>query len=244
MPFMRVAVVSDIHGNLSALEAVIADLRAVSPDLVVQGGDLVGSGSRPAEVIDLVRDLQWPGVFGNTDEMLWAPERLTDVLKSPQLHALRKVLLEDVVPATLRAIGHERLAWLRQLPAIWSAGGLSVVHASPSTVWRAPMPDAADEEFETTYGSLGGRAVVYGHIHRPFVRRLATFTIANSGSVSLSYDGDPRASYAVIDDAGITIRRISYDVEEEISRLLADGYPQADWLTKILRTGSYVPPAV
>jgi hypothetical protein len=63
-----------------------------------------------------------------------------------------------------------------------------------------------------------------------------------SGCVSLSYDGDPRASYAEIDDAGITIRRVSYDVEEEVGRLLADGYPQAAWLAKILRTGRYVPP--
>src|SRR5262245_35176784 len=239
---MRIAVVSDIHGNLSALEAVIADLRAVSPDLVVQGGDLVGSGSRPAEVIDLVRDLQWPGVFGNTDEMLWAPERLTDVLKSPQLHALRKVLLEDVVPATLRAIGDERLTWLRQLPAAWSAGGVSVLHASPGNVWRAPMSDAQDEAFEATYGSLGGRAVVYGHIHRPFVRQLERVTIANSGSVSLSYDGDPRASYAVVDDRKVEIRRVPYDIEEEVGRLLRTRYPQADWIAQILRTGRYTSP--
>ena len=57
---MRLAVVSDIHGNLTALEAVIADLRSVGPDLVVQGGDLAYTGSRPAEVVDRIRDLHWP----------------------------------------------------------------------------------------------------------------------------------------------------------------------------------------
>ena len=239
---MRVAVVSDIHGNLSALEAVIEDLRALSPDLVVQGGDLVGSGSRPAEVIDLIRDLRWPGVYGNTDEMLWAPERLTEALKSPQLHALRDVLLKDVVPATRHAIGEERLAWLRTLPETWSTEDLSVLHASPGNVWRSPMPDATDEELESTFEPVRRRAVVFGHIHRPFVRALEAITVANSGSVSLSYDGDPRASYAVVDDGKIGIRRVSYDIEEEVSRLLQVRYPQAEWIAQILRTGSYVAP--
>lgn len=239
---MRIAVISDIHGNLTALEAVIADLASVRPDLVVHGGDLVGSGSRPAEVIDLIRDLNWPGVFGNTDEMLWAPERLTDVLKSPQLHALRDVLLNDIIPATRAAIGDQRLDWLRTLPMMWSDEGVTVVHASPDNVWRSPLADATDDDLERVYGVLGGRAVVYGHIHRPFTRRLRTMTVANSGSVSLSYDGCPDASYAVIDGANVTIRRVSYDVEEEVRRLLEDAYPQADWLAQILRTGSYVPP--
>ena len=221
---------------------MIEDRRSVSPDLVVHGGDLVGSGSRPAEVIDLIRGLKWPGVVGNTDEMLWAPERLTEVLKSPQLRALRDTLLDEIVPATRAAIGDERLAWLRELPLAWSGDGLSVVHASPRDVWRAPLPDAADEELEKTFRPLGGPAVVYGHIHRPFVRRLETFSVANSGSVSLPYDGDPRASYALVDDGKIGIRRVSYDVEEEVGRLMESHYPQANWLAKILRTGSYVPP--
>jgi len=241
---MRIAVVSDIHGNLTALEAVIADLRGVGADLIVHGGDLVGSGSRPAEVIDRIRDLKWPGVAGNTDEMLWAPERLTVVLKSPQLHALRDVLLNEIVPATIAAIGQTRLDWLRALPMKWSSDGVTVVHASPENLWRAPMADASNEELERTYGQLGGRAAVYGHIHRSYVRRLPTMSIANSGSVSLSYDGDPRASYAVIDDGVVVIRRVAYDVEEEVGRLVKEGYPQAEWLARILRTGSYTAPPV
>ena len=64
---MRLAIISDIHGNLTALEAVIADLKTASPDLVVHGGDLVVGGPRPAEVIDRIRELRWAGVVGNTD---------------------------------------------------------------------------------------------------------------------------------------------------------------------------------
>ncbi|PYU57499.1 MAG: YfcE family phosphodiesterase, partial [Acidobacteria bacterium] len=69
---MRVAIVSDIHGNRRALEAVVADLQQIAPDVVVHGGDLAAGGAHPAEIIDQVRSLGWPGVRGNTDEMLWA----------------------------------------------------------------------------------------------------------------------------------------------------------------------------
>ena len=73
---MRVAVVSDIHGNLTAFEAVLADIRQSSPDLVLHGGDLADSGSSPIDIIDRIRTLGWQGVLGNTDEMLVQPDSL------------------------------------------------------------------------------------------------------------------------------------------------------------------------
>ena len=73
---MRIAVVSDIHGNLTAFEAVLADLRQTAPDLVFHGGDLADGGARPSEVVDRVRELGWRGLMGNADEMLTAPETL------------------------------------------------------------------------------------------------------------------------------------------------------------------------
>src|SRR5882757_3752069 len=86
---MRTAIVSDVHGNLRAFEAVLADLRDAAPDLVVQGGDLAYGGTHPAEIIDQVRALGWPGVRGNTDEMLWSPESLREfAAKTPQLGPL------------------------------------------------------------------------------------------------------------------------------------------------------------
>src|SRR5260370_1813932 len=75
---MRVAIVADVHGNRRAFAAVLADLRQVAPDLVVHGGDLAYGGARPAEIVDQVRALGWPGVVGNTDEMLWAPKKLAE----------------------------------------------------------------------------------------------------------------------------------------------------------------------
>jgi diadenosine tetraphosphatase ApaH/serine/threonine PP2A family protein phosphatase len=83
---------------------------------------------------------------------------------------------------------------------------------------------------------------VYGHIHCPYLRRVHSAMVANAGSVSLSYDGDPRASYLVLDDDQAIIRRVSYDMTREARRLADVGYPCADWLATILRTGRYIPP--
>jgi predicted phosphodiesterase len=94
---MRVAVVSDIHGNLTALDAVIADIRRAGADVVVHGGDLVSGGPRPAEVIDRIRDVGWPGVYGNTDEMLWRPDRMSARLEA--------AVVRRRPPCRLRAAG-------------------------------------------------------------------------------------------------------------------------------------------
>jgi predicted phosphodiesterase len=145
---MRIAVVSDIHANLTALEAVIADLRKTGADLIVHGGDLMAGGPRPAEVIDRIRELNWPGVYGNADEMLWIPQRVSEMLRDPQLHRIRDLLLTHTIPATLSAIGDERLSWLRALPRRWSEGGLSVVHAVPDDAWPIAPATASDEELE------------------------------------------------------------------------------------------------
>jgi putative phosphoesterase len=239
---MGIAIVSDIHGNFRAFQAVLADLRQVAPDLIVHGGDLAYGGTHSAEIIDQVRSLGWPGVRGNTDEMLWAPKRLTEfATTAPKLAPLLSIL-QDMIPSTLASIGEERLRWLEGLPSKYSQEGFSLVHASPNDLWRAPMPHASDDELESTYASLRARIVACGHIHRPYIRRLPGMTVANTGSVSQSYDGDRRASYLVIDGESVSIRRVEYDVESEAAELLRSGLPHSDWLSRILLAGQYCPP--
>src|SRR6202140_3241210 len=119
---MRIAIVSDIHGNRTAFEAVLADLRQTSPDLILHGGDLADGGSSPVEIVDRIRDLGWQGVLGNTDEMLVRPESLTQFAsQSPSLQTLWATI-EEMAAVTREALGEERLAWLRSLP-------LSQVHS-------------------------------------------------------------------------------------------------------------------
>jgi predicted phosphodiesterase len=239
---MRVAIVADIHGNRRAFQAVLADVREVAPDLVLHGGDLAAGGAHPAEIIDQVRSHGWPGVCGNTDEMLWAPQRLTEfAAKQPKLAPILAMAQETIAP-TLAGIGEERLRWLEGLPYLYSQDGFSLVHASPDNCWRAPLANASDDELHSTYASLGAPVVVYGHIHCPYVRRIQGMTVANTGSVSQSYDGDTRASYLVMDGESITIRRVEYDVQSEAEELLHSGLPHAGWMSRILLAGRYCPP--
>jgi putative phosphoesterase len=239
---MRVAIVSDIHGNRRAFQAVLADLGQVAPDLVLHGGDLAAGGAHPAEIIDQVRALGWPGVCGNTDEMLWAPESLAEYAAAQPKLAPILALVQETIPPTLASIGEERLRWLEGLPRRHSQGGFSLVHASPDDLWRAPMPNASDDELRNTYASLRAQVVVYGHIHVSYIRRLQGMTIANAGSVSQSYDGDRRASYLVMEGESISIRRVEYDVESEAKELLQSGLPHAGWMSRMLLAGRYCPP--
>ena len=95
------AIVSDIHGNLTAFEAVLADLSRMAPDVILHGGDLADSGSSPAEIVDRIRELGWPGVAGNTDELLFAPETLTQfAAQSPPAYQPMFAVIEEMAAVT------------------------------------------------------------------------------------------------------------------------------------------------
>jgi predicted phosphodiesterase len=235
---MRVAIVSDIHGNLTAFEAVLADLRQTSPDLILHGGDLPHGGASPAEIVDRIRDLGWQGVVGNTDEMLFAPESLTEfAAQSPNLQSLFAAIQEMAI-ATCEMLGEARLDWLRALPRVQIHGPMALVHASPESLWRAPAPEASDAELESIYSPLGQSIAVYAHIHRSYIRSVSNLLVANTGSVSLSYDGDRRAAYLLLDDFQPTIRRVEYDVDRELKALASCRLPHADWMAKTLASAS------
>jgi predicted phosphodiesterase len=234
---MRIAIVSDIHGNRTAFEAVLADLRQTSPDLILHGGDLADSGSSPVEVVDRVRDLGWPGVVGNTDEMLAMPETLEEFASQSKAPPALWSAIREIAAATRDVLGEERLAWLRALPRIQMQGEMALVHASPESRWKAPGPEAGDAELEAVYGPVGRKIAVYGHIHRSFVRRVGGMTVVNTGSVSLSYDGDRRAAYLLLDDLEPTIRRVEYDLGREMRALAKCGLPHSDWVANTLESG-------
>jgi putative phosphoesterase len=240
---MRIAVVSDLHGNLAALQAVAEDLERERVDLTVHGGDLVTTGPRPAEVLDRVRDLGWAGVVGNTDAMLWdASVRAEQQRKAPRLAGWLRQLFEILAPWARERLGQERIDWLRRLPREWRSERLLVVHASPHDLWRAPLPEASDTELRSVFGGQGADLVVYGHIHQPYVRDLAGLRVANSGSVGLPYDGDWRASYLLIEDGRAVVRRVAYDLQGELADIRSAGFPLGDWLAESQRQGRFAKP--
>jgi len=238
---MRIAVLSDIHGNLTAFEAVLQDVRGLAPDVAVIGGDLVGTGSSPAEVVDKIRELGWPTILGNADEMLWNRAKVDAYFSAPALRKWHTVVNQGIEAIT-KALGRDRINWLASVPFEYVDHGIAVVHGTRNDCWRAPGPTASDEDLISAYGSFGTSCVIYGHIHHAYVRKVRNLTVVNSGSVGLPYDGDPRAAYAVVEDGRATIRRVAYDTEREVAALRRMNWPDAEWVAEVLRRGAPLPP--
>jgi predicted phosphodiesterase len=202
---LRIAVLSDIHGNLPALEAVCADLEHQGVDEVWCGGDVAWGGPWASECIARVRDAGWPTVRGNTDVWITGDPQ---TVETPEDRAR----LEDMAAA--HAISPDDARWLVSLPLGHSGpGSLLLVHASPQSPFIGPMPDAPAAEFAPYEGRAA--IVVYGHVHRAFVRRLSDGTVVcNTGSVGFPMDGDS-ACYLVIDRNGaewtLLHRRVAFD---------------------------------
>jgi hypothetical protein len=193
--------------------------------------------------VDRVRDLGWQGVLGNTDEMHSRPESLEEFASQSAAPSSLWAAIREMAAATHGVLGEERIAWLRGLPRVHVYDRIALVHASPESPWRAPGPEASDVELESVYGRLDQPIVIYGHIHRSFIRtvRLSRGTemvVANTGSVSLSYDGDRRAAYLLMDESTPIVRRVEYDLEKEMEALSTCGLPHSDWIARTLRSGS------
>lgn len=167
--------------------------------------------------------------------MLFRPTSLaTFASGAPGLASLFDKIAE-MAAWTADQIGGDRLMWLSGLPEIERTDTLALLHASPGNLWSAPRPEAEDAVLHATYGRLGRLIVVYGHIHLPFVRRLGGIMVCNGGSVGQPHDGDPRASYLLIEAGRPMIRRVEYDLDREISRLRHSTLPYAEWIVSTIR---------
>lgn len=241
---MRVAILSDIHGNLTAFDAVVADIKAAAPDLVFHGGDLADGGSCPSEIIDRIRDLGWQGVLGNGDQMLYRPESLEEFAAESSAPPALWISVREMAAATRARLGSERLSWLGKLPIAIAPQDFAIVHATPQSCWKAAPTNASNEELCQIYGGLERSIVVLGHVHIPSIRSLSGTPkfLINTGSVGLPFDGDQRASYLLLDHGKPIIRRVDYSVDREVELLSSSKIPHADWTVRMLRSSSPVLP--
>jgi len=233
----RIAIVSDPHGDLIALQKVIADLESLEApvDEVLVGGDLAQGGAQPAEVVDLIRERGWPAVRGNADDLL---VRLADGATPEEAlrpgAATHGAVPESLIPDALQAIdrlGSERIEYLRHLPLSIIRGRLALgsvvlVHATPWSTEDVVLPDADEEAAKRTVDEAGARLLVYGHIHTQYIRRVGDATLMSVGAVNGSHDADPRPAYAIV-ETGETItvepRRVDWPLQERLAAYAAAG---------------------
>ncbi len=245
----RIAALSDIHGNAVALEAVLADVAKTKPDAVVVAGDLVLNGPEPALVVDVLRSLADDGALvggGNTD-----------IAVGDFDFAAAFPLMTDGVPDAIveaaewahDTLGPDRLDWLRRLPAErrWRADDDTLVlvcHASPGSQTagfdQSLDPSVTIERVART----DARIIVCGHTHLPEVRDLGWKVIVNDGSAGYVFDGEPAASWALIDLDGdevhAEIRRTTFDVLAVANAISARGLAGDVYRAATVRTGKLV----
>jgi len=233
---MRLLVISDLHANWPALEAV---LGAEPHDHLLVVGDLVSYGPHAREVVEYVRQHATLAVRGNHDEALahQVDCRCAPASK-PLAEATRARHREQLTP--------DQVAFLGGLPATASltADGRSLfaVHASPRDhFYRYTLtPSAPDAHLAEETSAVEADYVLLGHTHLPLARRVGPRMLVNPGSVGQPRDGDPRASYAVIEDGDVQLKRVAYDIEQTVRDLGALGLSGdvTDRLTSILKTGT------
>jgi putative phosphoesterase len=258
----RIAVLSDVHGNVGALEAVRKALKKEKPDVVLVAGDLVMNGPEPGATVDAIREMEREGaivVQGNTDI----------AVADADYAAAFPWMLESGIPEAIRAgaewahdaLDDEQLGWLRRLPAerrVRIGDDLVLVtHASPGSQTQGFDKDLDPSAVLERISRTDARLICCGHTHIPNVQEFGWKVVVNDGSAGYAFDGDPTASWALVtigdatdggdadgdgDGASVTadIRRTEYDVLATANAISARGLPGDVYRAATVRTGKLV----
>lgn len=257
---LTVAIFSDVHGNLGALDAILADVRARRPDLCYFAGDLALFGARPEACVARLRESPWVNpLYGNTDAwILEAPSVPADADEA--LRARYRVIRETAAWARDR-LSAEDLRWLAALPFAHRVSptpeakdDLLVVHANPRDVDRmiAPGPEdqrrafgelryaQGDQDLAPLLEDVSAAVLAFGHLHLPNLRRWRDLLLANISAASLPLDGDTRARYGWLrwtPETGwrVEMRALDYDLDAELRALEAAAPPDAETLARQLQ---------
>lgn len=225
---MRIAIIADIHGNLPALEAALADVEKLRPDRLVVAGDVVDGGPDSAACWQRVKALGCPVLRGNHERYVYdfGSERADAQWADPQFGPLHYARAE---------LTNAQIAELAALPFRWTdpdAPGLLVVHASPRGDNDSVFAYTADEIVNQMFGEAADfPLIVRGHNHHCAKREWAGGRIVTSGSIGLTQDGNPSAQYVVLERADserdgwrVRHRMVRYDVAATLRRFHDSGY--------------------
>lgn len=245
----RIAALSDVHGNVTALETVLADVAREKPDHIVVAGDLVLNGPEPAAAVDALRDAAGTGasvIAGNTD-----------VAVADFDYAAAFPWMTDGVPDAIAAaaewahdaLGDERVEWLRALPSERRLRTdddtlVLVCHASPGSQTAGLDQNLDPSVTIERLARTDARVIICGHTHLPEVRDLGFKVIVNAGSAGYVFDGDPTASWALIEiDEGevrAEIRRTEFDTLSVANAISERGLAGDVYRAATVRTGKLV----
>ena len=223
---MRIALFSDIHGNLQALEAVLADIGAQKPDAVYCLGDLVGYGANPNEVAERLRREGYPTVMGNYDDGVGFDR---DECGCAYREEAERERGQRSLEWTKARVTPENKSFLRSLAheIRFEAEGrrILLVHGSPRKINEYLFEDRPLSSFQRLAATSNADAIVFGHTHRPYVKDVDGVTFVNIGSVGKPKDGDWRACYALLDAGKAAFRRVEYDVKTAAAAIRATDLP-------------------
>lgn len=237
---MRLALVSDIHGNLTALEAVVDELSRRSVDRVVCLGDVATSGPQPVETIARLKQLGWPVVMGNTDEWLLNPRPYTGDSEFYRIiNALHQWCADQLSAADKAFIGSfQKTIHLELEPGYW----LLAYHGTPASPSGWLNAQTADEDLERVIAFQDANLLAGGHTHQQMLRRFRDRLLVNPGSVGLAYEqarpeisnqNMPWAEYALVEieagRLGVELRRVPYDTEPVFAAARKSGMPHTEW---------------
>ncbi|PKM81654.1 MAG: YfcE family phosphodiesterase [Firmicutes bacterium HGW-Firmicutes-14] len=236
---MKIAVISDIHGNLAALQAVLADIEHKGPDYVCCAGDLVGYGPFPNEVINVIRENKIPSVLGNYDDAIGNRRIVCGCdYKDDESAAIGSASIQW----TSEQITEENRAFLKDLPFGIDLGtencGVRVVHGSPRRLNEYLHQELEEKVLNELLVECTAGVIVCGHTHVPYFKHIGGKLLVNAGSVGKPRHGDPRASYSVVEINGTArakIYYVEYDVESTAGAIIEKGLPEV--LAQKIRTG-------
>ena len=234
----RVAVITDIHGNLGALEAALARIDELGIESIYCGGDLVGYGPHPNEVSALVEERGIPTIYGNYD---YAIGRDLEDCGCAYRDQRDRELGQKSIEWTLAHTNARAKAFMRGLPfdLRFELAGKRVrlVHGSPRKVNEYLFEDKPARTFERIAAGAECDVLVFGHTHQPWIHEYGGVLFVNCGSVGKPKDGDPRAGFAVLEANGrevaARIERVHYDAESVAREVAAAGLP-AEYGEKLL----------
>jgi putative phosphoesterase len=235
----RVAVITDIHGNLPALQATLSRIDELAIEAVYCGGDLVGYGPHPNEVCALIQERAIPTIYGNYDHAIARDEHDCGcAYVTPHDRELGQRSIEW----TLLHTDPRAKDFMRDLPFdLRIACGnqrVRLVHGSPRKVNEYLFEDKPPKTFERIAALADCDVLVFGHTHKPWIHSYGDVLFVNCGSVGKPKDGDPRASFALLEaDAeghvSASIERVRYDAEATAHQVAASGLPH-EYAEKLL----------